>query len=124
MTSKMADLVALGMADVLAEAVGRFGKPVSVTCAGSSISDAAAITGHLVLFPTGSAAGAILPSDAGLGEMFFISNASGQTQSVYPHSASGTLNGGSGGAAVTIANGKDWFVYRRTATDWRYVLIN
>lgn len=120
--SKVSDLIGLGMAPELADRAGRL-TIGSVTCAGSAITDAADITYEWAYLPSASAAGAQLP-DWPVGSVVFVDNASGQTQSIYPHSATGTINAGSAGAAQTIATAKLGIFIRRTNLDWRYTLIN
>lgn len=97
----------------------RFGSaPESVAAAGSAIGDAAAISGPLSIVTGGSGTnGAQLP-DLPVGEMIAV-QADGGAVLLYPHSATGTVNGGSAGAAVTVANGETAILVRYSDTDWR-----
>lgn len=119
---KVAQLIGLGMAPELADLAGRWSVG-SVTPAGSAITDAGSIGVQYAYVPSASAGGLKLPNWPP-GSFVIVDNASGQTQSIYPHSATGTVNGGSAGAAQTIATAKTGVFVRRTNTDWRYTLVN
>ena len=94
----------------------RFGQaPETIASAGSGISDAADLTGPISVV-TGTS-GAQLP-DLAVGETILVHSASGAF-SLYPHSATGTINGGSAGAAVTVAANELAIASRFSSTDWR-----
>lgn len=90
----------------------------SSTLAGSSSSDARAITASNVLF-TGGSGGAILPSGNDPGDTFRIVNASGNTCTLYPPSGA-TINGAS---SFSMATAKSVHVVFFTPTDCRTIPV-
>lgn len=94
------ELMGLGLSPFQAGAIGQ-GAAASVTPAGSSASDAAALTSSVVTLATASAAGVILPQAAGK-PIYIIRNNSGANQTVYPATGD-TINGGS---SVTLTSAK------------------
>lgn len=94
------ELMGLGLPAALAGAVGQ-ALNASLTPAGSSSSDAAAVVSPVTTLATASSAGVILPS-AGAKPMYIIRNNSGANQTVYPF-GSETINGGS---SVTLTSAK------------------
>lgn len=91
--------------------------PETVAAAGSAIGDAAALSGPIVKV-TGAdgTKGAQLP-DLPLGAVILV-NCAGGNLNLYPHSATGTVNGGSAGAAVTVADTELAICARYDSTDW------
>lgn len=120
--SKATELMAMGLAPELAKQVGAFSL-ASVTAAGSAITDATLIGTQVAYLATAASAGVKLP-DYPIGEFVFVFNRSGNSQSVYPHSASGTFEGGGAGSAQTVNSAANALFVRRTATDWIYCAIS
>lgn len=112
--ARVGGLMALGMAGELARAVS--GDAIEVTATGSTIADALGVsTGLTAVTGGGASTGVQLPDDIG---MFIISNQSGSNCLVYPHSSTGTINGGSAGAAVTVADNEIAIIFRHSVTAW------
>lgn len=74
-----------------------------LTAAGSSIADALALTSVYNEVTTTAASTGVKLWDAPVGTLIYIRNGGANALNVYPHGASGILNGGSAGAAVSIA---------------------
>jgi len=98
----------------LARAITGVGDNGTLTATGTTIADAAAIVAMSTQVTGASNAGVQLPNKEGI---FFIGNVTNATK-IYPHSASGTLNGGSAGAAVTVGAGKGAICVRQSALNW------
>lgn len=112
--ARVGGLLALGMSAELAKAVSGDGQEVTAT--GTTIADALAIsTGLTSVTGGGATTGVQLPDDNGL---FIIANQSGSNCLVYPHSSAGIINGGSAGAAVTVADNEVAFLFRASTLDW------
>lgn len=88
----------------------------TVTATGSAITDAYDITKPVTLFSTVSAnTGAQLPDQYGV---FFVRNGGASALTLYPHSASAKINGGSDGAGVSVAAGEIAIMFRFNALNW------
>ena len=107
-------LMANGASVGLARAITGVGDNDDVTATGTAIGDAAAITAMCTQVTGAASAGVQLPDKEGF---FFIGNSTAATK-IYPHSASGTINGGSAGAAVTVGSGKGAICIRQDALNW------
>ena len=106
-------MMALGVPAESAKAIAG-GTKGTLTATGSSISDAAPLTADTTLV-TGIASGGVqLPDKLGV----FIVACLTQNTVVYPHSASGVINGGSAGAGKTLTAGKGGLFVRLDATNW------
>lgn len=90
-----------------------------VSAAGTVIGDATALTAqHNVVGTVASGAGAQLASGTPVGGSQVVQNRGANALLVYPHSASGTHNGGSAGAAVSVDTDEVATFTRVSATDW------
>lgn len=89
-----------------------------VTAAGSSISDAAALGyGFNAVTNDNAAKGVKLPTPVA-GKVVFIKHSAVDTN-IYPHSASGTINGGSAGAAIDSDSTSTGLMFVATdGTNW------
>lgn len=89
-----------------------------VSAAGSAITDATDLTAEVTDVGTvASSTGVQLP-DAAQGKVFLVRNSGANALTVYPHSASGTINGGSAGAGVAVAATEIGIFVRTTSTNW------
>lgn len=96
-----------------------------LTAAGTTIANALQLTALVNLVSTAAAStGVKLPANTPIGQFVFISNAGANAINVFPPTSTGTLNGGSAGAAVTLAiGGAANLCVRTSATNWEvYVL--
>lgn len=114
-------LIGLGLAARLAEALGWRINTTAVAATGSAITDAASLsTGYKVHLVTsdGNSKGVILPL-CGIGEIQIVKDTAGtNSYKVYPPSTDYSFNGGSGGAAVTIAHHDAGIFIRWSNTDF------
>lgn len=96
-------LVALGVPPVRADALGWTYS--TVAAAGSTIADATQVATRLCVVTGADATkGVILPDCAEVGELYLVKNTgSASVLKVYPPSSSISFNGGTAGAAVSIA---------------------
>jgi hypothetical protein len=95
---------------------------VAITCAGTTQATATPITSKCATLTTGaSATGAALPNVPG--DFGFVFNSTATTAVVYPNGASGTINNGSAGAGINLAQNKGmiWFC---TASNVYYTVPN
>lgn len=75
-----------------------------LTAAGSTLGTALALNARTNVVGTVAAStGVALPAGAPVGDIVFVSNGGANALSVYPATSSGTINGGSAGAAVSLA---------------------
>lgn len=89
-----------------------------LTAAGTTISDALALTSVFNKLSSVSASTGVKLWDAPIGSIIYVLNQTATAVLVYPHSASGTHNGGSAGASVSIA-ANSWGIFvRQTSTNW------
>ncbi len=90
-----------------------------LTAAGTTISDALALTKQInVVSTTAASTGVKLPSNTPIGAEIIVQNNGANALNLFPPTSSGTLNGGSAGAAVTIAAGAGNRCHRLSSTDW------
>lgn len=123
--SKTADLVALGMAPELATVAGRRNLRDNITAAGANLAAATLISEEVNFVTTVPASSGVrLDSIIPVGEIQEVVNLGANALNVYPHSASGTINGGVAGAAQSVATGKTARFLRRSVTDWRYLALD
>lgn len=96
----------------------------ALTATGSALSDAYQITTLNSTFGTvASSTGAKLPSYWPIGQLGFVQNDGANPLTIYPPTSSGTINGGSAGAGVTVAAAAGSLIVRRSTTDFSvYVL--
>lgn len=90
----------------------------ALTAAGTTISDALALVSLVNVVSTTAASTGVKLPDVSIGSTVFVQNNGANALNVFPHSSSGTLNGGSAGAAVTCAAAAGNICTRLTSTDW------
>lgn len=95
-----------------------------LTATGSALSDAYQITTLNAVFSTVAlSTGAKLPSYWPIGQVGFVQNDGANPLTLYPPTSTGTINGGSAGAGVTIAAAAGNMIVRTTSTNFQsYVL--
>lgn len=77
---------------------------VAITAAGSTLGTATVLTAKFNKVTTAAAStGVSLPAGVAAGEMVIVQNSGANALSVYPATATGTIAGGSAGAAVSLA---------------------
>lgn len=92
---------------------------VGLTAAGTDLATAFQMTAFTNVFATvGASSGAKLPPDTPIGETILYQNNGSSIMNLFPPSSTGTINGGTGGAAVTVAVGAGGSATRLSATDW------
>jgi hypothetical protein len=75
-----------------------------LTATGSALADALKLNARTNVVATAAAStGVALPAGAAAGDLVFVTNNGANALSVYPATATGTINGGSAGAAVSLA---------------------
>ena len=75
-----------------------------LTATGSTLGTALALNARTNVISTAAAStGVALPAGAPAGDIVFVSNNGANALSVYPATSAGTINGGSAGAAVSLA---------------------
>lgn len=75
-----------------------------LTAAGNSLATALPLNARTNIVATAAAStGVSLPAGAAVGDIVFVSNNGANALSVYPATSTGTINGGSAGAAVSLA---------------------
>jgi len=91
----------------------------AVSAAGTALSGATAITSRNNNITTASSqTGVILPSTAEFMNPYYGYVNSSTTGILYPHSSSATINGGSAGAGVNIAQNKSFIAMRTSTLNW------
>lgn len=90
----------------------------AISAAGTVIGDATALTRVWNKISTVSSNQGVGLWDAPIGAMIWVLNQSATAVKVYPHSGSGTINGGSGGASVSVAGNSIGLFVRESSTDW------
>ena len=94
-----------------------------IVAAGTVIGDGTALTSfNNIVATTAASTGVNLP-DAPIGSRILIQNDGANTLNVWPPSGTGTLNGGSAGAAITVATTVGIECIRVDATDWLCVRL-
>lgn len=96
----------------------RFGQaPETVAAAGSTIADAGALSGPFSLVTGGNGTTGVQLPDLAVGEVILV-HSDGGAAKLWPHASTGTINGGSAGAAVTVAADETAILVRYSATAW------
>jgi hypothetical protein len=91
----------------------------TITAAGTTVADATALTAFVNNVTTVAASTGVKLPDAPIGSIVTVSNAQAvNSLKVYPHSATGTLNGGTAGAGVTSTTAQAIQCVRQSATNW------
>lgn len=75
----------------------------SVTAAGTTIADCTALTTSYTNVTTTAASTGVCLWDAPVGATLCVRNGGANALAIYPHGASGVINGGAGGASVSVA---------------------
>lgn len=122
----LTDLIGLGMPPEHASVLSTFSvssapalsSSGSLTATGTTIADALALTSFINLVGTTATSTGVKLPDAPVGTIVVVQNNGANALNVFPHSATGTLNGGSAGAAVTCAAAAGNICIRRSTTDW------
>lgn len=122
--SRLQRFLGLGMPAELAARVGAVSVNAAITAAGSAITDATDLKHDFNVITTAAASTGVQLPDWPIGSVVEVHNHGANTVNVFPHSSTGTIQSGSGGAAQTIAATKHGKFVRSTATDWRYTLLN
>jgi hypothetical protein len=75
-----------------------------LTAAGSTLATALPLNAQINIVSTAAAStGVSLPPNAAVGTEVFVANLGANAMNVYPATAAGVINGGSAGAAVSLA---------------------
>ena len=90
----------------------------TLTAAGTLISDALDLTAVFNVLTTVAASTGAQLWDAPVGTMIIVVNAGANALALYPHSGTGTINGGSAGVSVSIATASLALCVRDTSTNW------
>lgn len=110
------------MANYSAPMLSVGGAELAITAAGTTIADAAALPGAVNIITTAAASSGVqLPDLKTPTAVVAVVNKGANTVNVYPPSASGTINAGSAGAAVTLASGKGGVFFSTGAGTWLFV---
>jgi hypothetical protein len=81
---------------------------IAVTAAGSTLATATLLQDKFNVVTTVAAStGVSLPANSAVGETVFVKNAGANALAVYPSTATGTIQGGSAGAALSLATTND-----------------
>lgn len=91
---------------------------VGLTAAGTTIADALALVSLTNVVATAAASTGVKLPDAPIGQEVKVQNNGASILNLFPVSALGTINGGSAGAAVTIAVGAGVVCTRLSTLDW------
>lgn len=95
----------------------------TLTATGTTIANALALTSFVNLIGTTAASTGVKLPDAPIGSLVVVQNNGANALNVFPHDATGTLNGGTVGAAVTCAAAAGNLCIRRSATDWLVFVV-
>jgi hypothetical protein len=122
--STASDLLGLGVKPEIAQYEGE--TIVAIASSGTAIGDATVLTGTINQVSVGAAnRGVLLPALISsntaypIGKLVLVSNLSGANNlKLYPPSASGTINGGTAGAAIDVAATESAYCLKISATDW------
>ncbi len=113
------DLIGLGMPNMLAATLGN--GPSVLTTTGTAQTTAATIKSHNVELTTaGSQTGAILPSTAKIGTLYYISNPTSTSGVVYV--PVGHYLNGSQNAGLTVAQNKGAILWQYKASYWTSII--
>ena len=124
--SKVTDLIGLGTPTSTASVMGTetigsaTQKSVStgLTATGTVIGDALQLVSLVNVVSTAAASTGVKLPDVDIGVDVIVQNNGANALNLFPPSATGTLNGGSAGAAVTIAAAAGNRAIKLSATDW------
>ena len=109
----------LGIPGPLANRLGN--TPSAVTCAGTTSGTATKLYNKVnILTAAGGATGAILPSEASLGSVWFITNPTSTTAVLYP--STGTTFNTSVATSLNIAQYNSVIAVRTSATTWMTIV--
>lgn len=111
-----AELVAGGFSSGQAKAVG--GQFADVVAAGTTISDATALTASNSNVTTVTAGQGVKLANTEIGDEYEVYNAASVQLLIYPPTASATINQLSGGVAAVLAPKTAAKFKKRTATAW------
>lgn len=115
------NLMGLGMSAGLARLVGN--EPSAKTGATTALATGTAITTNFTVTTTsGGSTAFVLPSVAAGTGPLVITNPSATTALIFPNTSSETINGGSAGASVNLAQNKTSLFYKTSSTAWVSVL--
>jgi hypothetical protein len=95
---------------------------LALTATGTVIGDALDLVSLINVVSTTAAGTGVQLPDAPIGSQVIVQNNGANALKVWPHSGSGTLNGGSAGAAVTSAAAAGCVCTRLSSTDWLVVV--
>jgi hypothetical protein len=99
------------------------GYEAGLVATGTVIGDALALTGAINIVATTAAnTGVLLPNLKGPGAVIVVVNNGASTLKVYPPSATGAINAGSAGAAVSIATTKTGIFFPTGDGTYAFVL--
>lgn len=124
--SKTSDLIGLGTPAPLASVIAfsTIGAPsvstvsTGLTATGTVIGDALALVSIVNIVSTTALSTGVKLPDVDIGAEVVIQNNGANPLNLFPPTSAGTLNGGSAGAAVTIAAAAGNRAIRVSATDW------
>lgn len=127
----LTDLIGLGMPPEQANVLSTFttssapslSSSGTLTATGTTITDALALTSFVNLVGTTAASTGVKLPDVPVGGIVVVQNNGANALNVFPHSSTGTLNGGSAGAAVTCAAAAGNICIRRSSTDWLVYVV-
>lgn len=90
-----------------------------LTAAGTDLAGAKEVSNDVNVFGTvASGSGARLSASIEIGDSVVVSNLGANALLVYPHSAAGTIDSGSGGAGKSVGAGKNAVFRRISSTGW------
>ena len=113
--AEKADLIGVG---VEATQAGLLGANVeTVAAAGSAITDATAATQKLIVATGADGTKGIKLPAGKTGDVFIVKNVANAVLKLYPASASVAMNGGTAGAAVSMAAYEMAIVFQNSATN-------
>jgi hypothetical protein len=95
----------------------------SLTATGTTIADALQLANFVNLVGTTAASTGVKLPDVPVGQVVTVQNNGVNALNLFPPTSSGTLNGGSAGAAVTIAAAAGNICVRRSSTDWLVYVV-
>jgi len=95
----------------------------TLTATGTTIADALALTSFVNLVGTAGVGTGVKLPDAPVGSIVVVQNNGANALNVWPHATTGTLNGGTAGAAVTCAAAAGNICVRRSTTDWLVYVV-
>lgn len=115
---KINDVIGLGCPTPLAEYLVAGTVGASVTAAGSTITDATDLTATFNNVATVTVGQGVQLFDDDIGRSIVVRNSGNATLNVYPPTASGTINGGSAGAAFALNAATSATFTKLSSTAW------